>query len=114
MNEQEVIFLLTSCKPFAMRLAQAGYDYLFDPDDLAYIPIHEQVREYLLAHEEEQDDYLQTLYTKGGLISQEVRWLIAFYVMRETLQQQLAHSPPSPYYPFRERLTSVEQSWQED
>lgn len=113
MDEQEVVSLLKQVKPLGTKLAQAGYDYIFDAADLAYIPIHEQIKAYLLGVSDDAKG--QAVYEQGGLTAQEAHWLMAFYVIRDAFQDQAGQpGTEEPFQPFRERLVRLENDWQGD
>ncbi|MBO0781041.1 MAG: hypothetical protein J2P37_19655 [Ktedonobacteraceae bacterium] len=112
MQDQEAVSLLKQWKPLGAKLTQAGFNYVFHPADLAYIPVHEQIKAYLLDGEDEAKG--QALDEQSGLTTQESRWLIAFYVIREVLQQQAKRPGSEPFQPFKERLARLENDWQDD
>lgn len=108
-QEQEAVSLLKQYKPFGEKLVRAGYAYVFDPVDLTYIPVHEQIKTYLLEHESKGE----AIFKQSGTTTEESRWLIAFYVIRDVLWQRIEQKDSEPFQPFQDRLTSLENEWQD-
>ncbi len=126
MNETEALTRLQACRSLMDKLAEQGYDYVYDPADLALVKEHQEAIE-ASAHfsEAAQREVGQQFPGKGFL------WLTFYQETLEDIERRGAEPPdffrnlrlapketstvqPAPIRPFRERLLEHQRNMEDD
>ncbi len=115
MNEAEALVGLEACRPLMDKLAQQGYDYMYDPADLAVVKQHQEAIAAAPHFSEAAQRQVERQFPGKGFV-----WLLfyqenladverrgaeppSFFNLRLT-PPPLPHEPPGTIRPFRERL----------
>ena len=114
-NEAEALVGLDACRTLMEKLAQQGYDYVYDPDDLAQVKQYQEAIAAAAHFSEAAQREVESRFPRKGFV-----WLTfyqenlgdierrgaeppSFFNLRLT-PPPLENEPPSAIRPFRERL----------
>jgi hypothetical protein len=105
MEQQTIEQLFKVCKPLMRKLGEEDYDYQFDVLDLAVIPALDQLLTQL-ASCTDLDSLSDSVLS--DIVPYDLLWLHAFSDMRVILREHAKQAPSEAYYPFRQRLKTLE------
>jgi hypothetical protein len=126
MNEAEALVGLQACRPLMDKLAEQGYDYIYDPVDLDLVKQYQEaIAEAAHFSETAQQEVTRQFPGKGFV------WLTFYQETWEDVERRGAEPPdffrngrlvpeepstgqPAPIRPFRERLLEHQRDMEDD
>ncbi len=115
MNEAEALVGLEACRPLMDKLAKQGYDYIYDPADLALVKQYQAAIAVAAHFSEAAQQVVERQFPGKGVV-----WLVFYQESLEDVERRgseppsffngrltppaLAAEPSGAIRPFRERL----------